>query len=367
MFEAPNSGITKTGLTVALDCMGGDNAPASVIEGADIARLRFPGAKFLLFGDETLIRPLLAKYPQLVACSEVRHTADSIGNEVKAAVALRQGRSSSMRLAINAVAEGEASCVVSAGNTGALMAMAKFVMKTLPGIDRPAIATFFPTQTGESVMLDMGANVDCEAKNYVEFAIMGALFARTVLGIINPRIGLLNIGSEEMKGHDTLRDAFMQLKNIALPGSFLGFIEGNDIGAGRADVIVTDGFSGNVALKTIEGTARMITHFIRESFRHSIFATIGYIFARGTIKRLKERIDPRRYNGAMFLGLKGVCVKSHGGTDAFGFASAIGVAIDLVKQDFNGRIHHELEKMGPLTGLNITPAVPLAMTETEEV
>ena len=367
MFNAPDdTGLQRSlsqGVVIALDCMGGDNAPASVIEGADIARIRYPGVKFLLFGDEHRILPLLGKYPQLAAAVEVRHTPDIIGNEVKPAVALRQGRTSSMRLAINSVDEGEANCVVSAGNTGALMAMAKFVMKTLPGIERPAIASFFPTQRGESVMLDMGANVECDAKNYVDFAIMGALFARTVLGIINPTIGLLNIGSEDIKGHEDLRIAATQLREMALPGTFVGFIEGDDIGPGKADVVVTDGFSGNVALKTMEGTAKLMTHLVRYTFRNSFFATIGYLFARGAFHRLQDRMDPRKYNGAMLLGLRGICVKSHGGADALGFANAIGVAFDLVKQEFNHKIKHELEKLGPLTALPPVTMAPPPVVE----
>jgi glycerol-3-phosphate acyltransferase PlsX len=366
MFNAPDdTGVQRSlsqGVVIALDCMGGDHAPDAIVEGADIARIRYPGVKFLLFGDKHRILPLLAKYPLLANTSEVRHTPDIIGNEVKPAVALRQGRTSSMRLAINAVNEGEAHCVVSAGNTGALMAMAKFVMKTLSGIERPAIASFFPTQRGESVMLDMGANVECDARNYIEFSIMGALFARTVLGIINPTIGLLNIGTEEMKGHEDLRVAATQLREMALPGTFVGFIEGDDIGPGKADVVVTDGFSGNVALKTMEGTAKLMTHLVRHTFSHSIFAAIGYLFARGAFHRLRDRMDPRKYNGAMLLGLRGICVKSHGGTDALGFANAIGVAFDLVKQDFNEKIRHELEKLGPLPTLAVTAAVPVAPT-----
>lgn len=348
MFEAPALKDSSITLTVALDCMGGDNAPASVIGGADIARIRYPGVHFLLYGDQDQITPLLATFPELQKCSTIKHTPDLIGNEIKPSVALRQGRGSSMRLAIDAVAGGDAACVVSAGNTGALMAMSKFVLKTLPGIDRPAIASFFPTQRGESVMLDLGANVECDKRNYIEFAIMGSLFARTVLGILNPTVGLLNIGSEEMKGHDTLREANVDLRNMALPGSYLGFIEGDDIPAGKVDVIVTDGFTGNVALKTLEGTAKLVTHFIRYTFSRSIFATVGYLLARGAFERLKERLDPRRYNGAMFLGLAGVCVKSHGGTDAFGFAAAISVAIDLANQKFNDKIKHELQRLHEL-------------------
>ncbi|HSK39705.1 MAG TPA: phosphate acyltransferase, partial [Arenibaculum sp.] len=229
-------------LTIALDAMGGDHAPDMVVAGADEARQRCPDIRYLFFGDEHRIEPLLDRQPALKAVSTVRHTPDAISNDAKPSVALRAGRTSSMRLAINAVAEGEASCVVSAGNTGALMAMAKFVLKTLPGIDRPAIASFLPTQRGESVMLDLGANVECDARNLVEFAVMGAVFARTVLGVAEPTIGLLNIGAEEVKGHEAIRNAAAQLRMMPLPGTFHGFIEGDDIPAGTVDVVVTDGF-----------------------------------------------------------------------------------------------------------------------------
>jgi len=250
-----------------------------------------------------------------------------------------------MRLAIDAVAAGEADCVVSAGNTGALMAMAKLVLKTLPGIHRPAIATFLPTAIGESVMLDLGANIDCDAENLVQFAVMGAIFARTVLGLPDPSIGLLNVGAEELKGHEALRAAAQILRASPLPGRFHGFVEGNDIPAGTVDVVVTDGFTGNVALKLAEGMGKLYAGFLRRTFQSSVMAGLGYALARGAFRKLQARVDPRRYNGAMFLGLNGVCVKSHGGTDAFGFANAIGVAADLVAQGLNERIGEELQRL----------------------
>ena len=347
MFEAPTTVKTDSlsgPLPIAIDAMGGDHAPDAIIAGAAEARVRYPALKFLIYGDEARITPLLAEYPLLQASSELRHTPDFVGAEVKPSIALRQGKTSSMRLAIDAVAKGEAAAVVSAGNTGALLAMAMVSLRTLPGIDRPAIATMLPTQRGECVMLDLGANVECKAENYVQFALMGAIFARTALGVLSPLVGLLNIGSEETKGHDELREAHARLGEMALSGSYLGFIEGNDIAPGRVDVIVTDGFSGNIALKVAEGTAKLVTHFIRTSFRRSLPATIGYLFAYGAFKRLKNRLDPRRYNGAMVLGLSGICVKSHGGTDALGFANAIGVAVDLVSQGYIGKIRHELAR-----------------------
>ena len=334
-----------THTVIALDAMGGDKAPEIVVAGAALARERYPKVKFLFFGDESVLKPMLDGYPVLHGCSELRHAPEIISSDLKPSLALRQGRNSSMRLAINAVAEEQASCVVSAGNTGALMAMAKFVLKTLPGIDRPAIATLVPTRVGESVLLDLGANIECDAENLVQFALMGAIFCRTVLGISEPSVGLLNIGTEELKGHDEIRMAATILRERPIPGRFHGFIEGNDIPAGTVDVVVMDGFSGNIALKAMEGTAQLMSFFLRQTFASSFMAKIGYMLAHGAMQKLKLRIDPRRYNGAMFLGLRGVCVKSHGGTDHEGFANAIGVGYDLIDRGFNNRIREELVRL----------------------
>ena len=329
---------------IALDAMGGDRAPAIVVDGAALARERHPQSRYIFFGDEALVKPLLDKHAELRKVSELRHAPDVIASDLKPSLALRQGRNSSMRRAIDAVDAGDASSIVSAGNTGALMATAKFVLKTLPGIDRPAIASVVPTKIGESVMLDLGANVECDAENLVQFALMGAIYCRTVHGISSPSIGLLNIGTEEMKGHDEIRAAAAILRERPVPGRFHGFVEGNHVTAGVVDVIVTDGFTGNVALKMLEGTAQLITHYTRQTFKASPLAQIGYLLASGAMKKLKLRADPRRYNGAMFLGLQGVCVKSHGGTDAVGFANAIGVAYNLVDRQFNQRIGEELAR-----------------------
>ncbi len=331
-------------IVIAIDAMGGDAGPEMVLAGADMAHERYPKASFLIFGDEAKVRPILDRYPLLASVSELRHAPDYIPSDMKPSLALRQGRQSSMRLAINAVAKGEASSVVSAGNTGALMAMAKFVLRTMPGIDRPAIATVFPTQCGECVVLDLGANLECDAENLVQFALMGAIFCNAVLGVSEPSIGLLNIGVEEMKGHGEVRTAASILRERPLPGAFYGFVEGNDIMAGTVDVVVTDGFSGNIALKTAEGTAKLMAHFLRQTFSSSLLAKIGYLFARRALYKMKLRADPRRYNGAMFLGLRGVCVKSHGGTDPEGFANALGVAFDLVERRFNERIGEEIAR-----------------------
>ncbi len=332
-------------ITIALDAMGGDRAPAMVLRGADIALERHPGAQFLLFGDEAQIAPLLAKLPRLSNAITLHHTDEAVADDAKPSQALRSGRRSSMRLAIDAVADGRADCVVSAGNTGALMAIAKFVLKTLPGIHRPAIATMFPTRRGESVMLDLGANIECDAENLVQFALMGDVFARTVLGLTQPTVGLLNVGSEDLKGNDAVRSAGARLRGGMTPIRFYGFVEGDDIAAGTVDVIVTDGFTGNVTLKAIEGVAKLFSESLRASFRYSLSARIGYLFARGALKKLAARLDPRRYNGAMFLGLAGIAVKSHGSTDAFGFANAIGVAVDLKVNGFLQKISDELRRL----------------------
>jgi glycerol-3-phosphate acyltransferase PlsX len=331
--------------TIALDAMGGDKAPGIVLRGADIALTRFPQTRFLVFGAEDAVRPLLSKLPALAEAVTLHHTSEAVADDAKPSQALRGGRQTSMRLAIDAVAEGRADGVVSAGNTGALMAMAKFVLKTLPGIDRPAIASLFPTRRGESVMLDLGANVECDSENLVQFALMGDVFARTVLGLVEPTVGLLNVGEEDLKGNDAVRAASARLRGETSPIRFYGFIEGDDITAGTVDVIVTDGFTGNIALKTAEGTAKFYSEALRAALRHSLLARIGCVFARGALRQLGARLDPRRYNGAVFVGLGGIAVKSHGSADAFGFANAIGVAIDMAANGFLEKIRVELARL----------------------
>jgi phosphate acyltransferase len=332
-------------VTIALDAMGGDRAPDMVVRGANIALQRFPHAVFLLYGVESRLVPLVAKLPKLKDRVTIHHTDDVVSPEAKPSVALRSGRRSSMRLAIDAVAAGAADCVVSAGNTGALMAMAKFSLRTFPGIDRPAMASFFPTQRGESVMLDLGANVECSAENLVQFALMGEVFARTVLGLLHPTVALLNVGLEEVKGNEAVREAALRLKQPGVPLNFRGFVEGDGIAAGAVDVVVTDGFTGNIALKTAEGTARLFTDYLKASFRYSLGARLGYLLAYRAMRKLRARLDPRRYNGAVFLGLNGICVKSHGGADALGFANAIGVAVDMKVNGFLDKIRDGLARL----------------------
>ena len=326
--------------------MGGDSAPDMVVDGVARARMRFPTVHFLLFGDQTRIDPLLASHNHLQDAVTVRHTDQFVSSEEKPSVALRQGKQSSMQLAINAVSDGEAKAVVSAGNTGALMAMAKVTLKTLNGIDRPAIGGLIPTQLGESVMLDLGANVDCDANNLVQFGMLGAAYARTVLGRERPTVGLINVGQEEIKGSENVQQAAALFRAATLPFDFYGFVEGDDLGAGTVDVFVVDGFTGNISLKTIEGTVRLYTEYLRQTFKSSLLSRLAFLLARRAFNKMRSRIDPRLYNGATFLGLNGIVVKSHGGTDGFGFANAIGVAVDMVTNEINEFIMLELSEFG---------------------
>jgi phosphate acyltransferase len=330
---------------IALDAMGGEHAPASVVHGVNTAAERFPDLNWLLVGDEAQIRPLVDKLPRLADRVEVLHTTSRVADTERPSVSLRSGRQTSMWLAIQAVQEGRAQAVVSGGNTGALMAISRFILRSPPGIARPAIISFFPTARGETAMLDLGANIDSDADQLVQFAVMGGLFARSVLGLPNPTVGLINVGVEDMKGNDDIRAAAQRLRQGDYPFKFHGFVEANEIGRGTVDVVVCDGFTGNVALKMAEGTAELYTHFLREAFNASWTAKIGYFFARRTLTQLRNRVDPRRYNGAVFAGLNGVVVKSHGSTDAFGFANAIGVAADMVQHRFMEDIRKECERL----------------------
>lgn len=327
---------------IALDAMGGDNAPECVISGAEMALIRHPGIRFLIFGDEAKIAPLLNARPALKYASQIVHTAEFIAGNDKPSVAVRRGRKSSMWLAVDAVKQKKACAVVSAGNTGALMAISKLVLRTLEGVYRPAIAALLPTLRGECVMLDLGANVESDAQDLYRFAIMGDAFARAVLGLSRPRIGLLNIGSEDLKGKTEIKEAAELLKNSKLALNFHGFIEGNDIAAGTVDVVVSDGFTGNVALKTAEGVARLIRTYLKDAFNSSIIAQAGGLLASSALKNVKDKLDDRKRNGAMFLGLGGIAVKSHGGADAYSFCNAISVAVELVAHRINERIIAEI-------------------------
>jgi glycerol-3-phosphate acyltransferase PlsX len=332
-------------IVLALDGMGGDRAPDVVVAGADVARERYPGTSFLLFGDPARLKPLVDKRKGLAATVEIIASEDEVLAEDKPSFALRRRRKSSMWQAVDAVAQGRADTVVSAGNTGALLAISMVAMRMVEGAHRPALASFLPTARGETVMLDLGANLDCDADNLTEFAVMGSVFAQVLLGLDRPKVGLLNVGSEELKGHEELRQAAAVLRAEGSPVDFLGFVEGDDIGSGKIDVVVADGFTGNVALKSIEGTAKLYSQYMRDTFRTSTFAKIGGLFAYGAFRKMRKRVDPRRYNGGVFLGLDGVCVKSHGGTDALGFAYAIGMAVDLVRYEYKSKLIEGLGKL----------------------
>lgn len=331
--------------TIAIDAMGGDFGPEVTIPAAAAALSRMKDTKIIFFGDEKRILPLLNNFDELKKHSQIQHTDIAIASTDKPSVALRNGKGSSMRLAIEAVKEGVADGVVSAGNTGALMAMSKIIMKTLPGITRPAIASVMPTMNGKTVVLDLGANLSCDAEILTQFAVLGSVYARVVQGIPKPTVGLLNVGTEEMKGHDEIRTAAAILSSVPFPGKYVGFIEGNDITKGTVDVVVTDGFTGNVALKTAEGVGKLSKELMTQAFKSSPLATLGYLLARGALNRMKNKIDPRKYNGGMFLGVNGICVKSHGNSDIDGTENAIIVAYDLIRNGFNKRVADEIEQL----------------------
>jgi glycerol-3-phosphate acyltransferase PlsX len=330
-------------ITLAVDAMGGDGAPDIVVKGVALALQSHLDVNVILYGDSARLIPLLTAEGIVAPQVTIQHTIEAIPGDMKPSAALRN-RSSSMRLAIEAVAEGKADAVISAGNTGAYMALAKIILKTLPGIDRPAIARPIPTMRGESVMLDLGANIECTADNLAQFALMGAVFAKKILNLSSPSVGLLNVGEEHPKGNAIVKETHQFLTENKWVDNFHGFIEGDQILAGVVDVVVTDGFTGNVALKTAEGTYALIKNFLDQGFRSSIFAKIGYLFSKPMLGKIGQKLDPRHYNGAPFLGLNGIAVKSHGGTDAYGFQSALKVAIDMAGSKVIQHIRQELER-----------------------
>lgn len=332
---------------IAIDAMGGDEGVRVMIAGAALARHRHESFKFLLVGDEAQIKAALENHPNLRAASEILHTTEVVTGDDKPSQALRKSRGSSMGLAINAVKSGDAAAAVSAGNTGALMAMAKVALRTMPGIDRPALAALLPTLTDtDVVMLDLGANTECDARNLVQFAVMGAAYSRILYNWEKPRVRLLNIGTEEMKGTDSLRFAAQHLRDSPeLHMAFQGFIEADKINRGDCDVVVCDGFSGNIALKSIEGAARFVTDLLRRAFTSSIRSKFGFLVSRPATELLKHHLDPNNHNGAVFLGLNGVVVKSHGSASIEGVANAVKVAARLVEDDITKRIAQDLEQI----------------------
>ncbi len=334
---------------IAVDAMGGDEGVRVMIEGAAVARRSHDRFKFLLVGDEARIKDALQHHPNLRGASEILHCEDVVGGDERPTQALRRAKTTSMGLAINAVKNGDAGAAVSAGNTGALMAMAKLALRTMPGIDRPALSALLPTLgDNDLVMLDLGANTDCDARNLVQFAIMGAAYSRIVTGLDAPRVRLLNIGTEEMKGTGQLQAAAAQLRAAAeeLSLTFDGFVEADKLGRGDVDVVVSDGFSGNIALKAVEGTARFVTDLLRRAFASSIRSKFGFLVSRPATELLKHHLDPNNHNGAVFLGLNGVVVKSHGSANAVGVANAVEVAARLLEENLTERITADLARLG---------------------
>jgi phosphate acyltransferase len=343
---------------IAIDAMGGDGGAATMLAGAALALSRSPDLRFLIVGDEAAVRAELSRHKALAAASEVLHAPDKVSGDDKPSQAIRRAKTTSMGLAIQAVKEGEVAAAVSAGNTGALMAMAKLTLRTLPGIDRPALAALMPTLgDNDVVMLDLGANTECDANNLVQFALMGAAYSRIAMDIERPKTALLNIGSEELKGTGELKEAAAKLRaHPTLPLEFVGNVEADRINRGAVDVVVSDGFSGNIALKAVEGTARFVTDLLRRSFQSSFRSKMGFLLSRPALHLLRVHLDPNNHNGAVFLGLNGIVVKSHGSADAKGVANAIAVAAKLVRDDLNRLIAADL---ADYSAASAAPSAPI--------
>ena len=335
----------NAGPTIAIDAMGGDSGPAAMVAGMSRALRRDGSLNFIVYGSEREVRAELARHKNLGDQVTIVHSPEAIGASEKPSQAIRRARTTSMGMAINAVNEGKADAAVSGGNTGAMMAMSKLALRTMPGIDRPALAALLPTMAEtDLVMLDLGANTECDAQNLVQFAVMGSAYARTVLGISKPRVKLLNIGTEELKGTDELKEAAALLREADyLPLRFDGFTEGDQLSRGQVDVVVTDGFSGNIALKTAEGTARFVTDLLRRAFKSSFRSKAGFALSRPALNLLKVHLDPNNHNGAVFLGLNGLVVKSHGAASPKGVANAIGVAARMVRNDIIREVGEDLD------------------------
>ncbi|MBM3595889.1 MAG: phosphate acyltransferase PlsX [Alphaproteobacteria bacterium] len=343
---------------IAVDAMGGDEGVRVMVDGAALARRRHDRFKFLLVGDEARIKAALDDHPNLRSASEVLHAEDRINGDEKPSQALRRAKTTSMGLAVEAVKSGAAGAAVSGGNTGALMAIAKIALRTMPGIDRPALAALLPTLgDNDLVMLDLGANTECDARNLVEFAVMGAAYSRVVTGRAEPRVRLLNIGTEEIKGTDSLQQAAAVLRQAEgkLAMSFDGYAEADILGSGQFDVVVSDGFSGNIALKAVEGTAKFVADLLKRSFRSSLRSKFGFLISRPATDLLRHHLDPNNHNGAVFLGLNGIVVKSHGSASAAGVANAVAVAARLLEEDVTERIKADLAAID-MDGLRRTPA-----------
>ena len=330
---------------IAIDAMAGDNAPKSVIAGLAISSIRNPSVNYVIYGNKNKIAPLIKRRTNLINMSEIVHVEGVVSNDEKASKALRRAKETSMGQAIASVSDGVANAVVSGGNSGALMAMSIFGLKKLEGISRPALAAIMPTVNGEILALDLGANVECSSQNLVDFSIMGIVFAQKVLGRPHPKFAFLNVGEEENKGKNIIHDAVQIIEGESLKSFYDGYIEGNNVNFGKIDIVVSDGFSGNIMLKTAEGTAKLCSEYLRQVFNASLLGKISYFIGRSAFLRIRKKMDPRKHNGAVLLGLNGIVVKSHGGTDSLGFAHAVDLASEMSFKGYNEAIKHQLAEL----------------------
>ncbi len=337
-------------IKISIDAMGGDHGPEVTVPGILKVLQRRDDVRFVLYGQEDVVRPVLDRYPRVREACEFIHCDVAVRMDDKPSQALRHGRKvSSMWKAIEAVKEGKADICISAGNTGALMAMSKFCLRMMPGIERPAIAAIWPTIRSDSVVLDVGATIGAGARQLVDFAILGAAMARALFEVDRPSLGLLNVGEEEIKGQEDVKEAGAMLRAAKLDSmEYKGFVEGDDIGKGTVDVVVTEGFSGNIALKSAEGTAKQIGEYLKAAMSRTLLAKIGYFFAQNAFKSLRDKLDVRKANGGVFLGMNGIVIKSHGGADDEGFAAAIELGYDMVRNELLEKIRTDLEIFGAL-------------------
>jgi phosphate acyltransferase len=348
-------------ITISVDAMGGDHAPRAVLHGAHLALKERTNTRFIFHGREEQITPLLEEYPALKPVSTVRHAENVIAMDEKPSQALRKGKgTSSMWMAIQSVKDGDADVAISGGNTGALMAMATFCLRPMEGISRPGIAAIWPTLRSDIIVLDMGATIGADAEQLVDYAILGSALARALFNSSAPTVGLLNVGTEEVKGLDYIKEAGKILTQGSGNGfTYQGFVEGDDIGKGTVDVVVTEGFVGNIALKTAEGTARQVGTYLRNALKATLLSRIGALFATSALNSLRRKMDPRTLNGGVFLGLNGIVIKSHGGTDEIGYKSALGLAYDMARNRL-------MDKIGDtMKSFPISKAAPEAPPETE--
>jgi len=336
------------GVVLSVDAMGGDHAPASVLEGLEIFCGRRPDARILLHGVESALAPLLDSHPAARAACVVHPAERAVAMDAKPSQALRQGKGTSLWNALVSVEERLAHAAISAGNTGALMAFSRLRLRTIAGIDRPALVANWPTPRGFTSFLDAGANLETGAEQLVAYAIMGEAFHRARHGVARPTVALLNIGAEELKGHEEIREAARLIRAAQLDMDFRGFVEGDDLSSGTVDVVVTDGFTGNVALKTAEGAAKTLARILREEFTRDLSSKLGALAVRPALERFKARIDPRQANGAVLLGVNGLVIKSHGGADGPGFAAALEAAARMAEGSFLAEVEANLARFAAL-------------------